>query len=154
MDVANHVQYRNSLEYLEDDALDKLLIEVTLLLEEVYHVTSIGLMLHQYHRIDSLEYFNEWRDVEGFKMMEVAYFILHQFDSSSLFFDLRLVVDLQCYHSVIEDVLALTDNAKVAVAQNILHAVVLFEVGENAQRRDHRIEVYEELLVGCVQHCG
>ena len=127
------MEYSHLFEDLEDDSLDQFLaVAMTLLFEKVHHVACVGLMLHQHHRVYGFEDFDERRDVVGFEVMEISDFILHQFDTSSLVFHLSLVVGLQSDHSVIEDMLSFVNNTKVAVTEDSLDTVMLFEVGQDA----------------------
>lgn len=76
------MEYSHLFEDLENDSLDQFLaVAMTLLFEKVHHVACVGLMLHQHHRVNGFEDFDERRDVVGFEVMEISDFILHQFDT-------------------------------------------------------------------------
>lgn len=47
--------------------------------------------------------------------------------------------------------LALINNAKITLPQNSFDPIVFLEVGEDAKRRDLRVEVDEQLLVGSIE---
>lgn len=71
-----------------------------------------------------------------------------------LLLHLGLAVGFECYHPIVEEVLALVDDAKVSSAKNALDLVVFLEVREDAEAGEHRIEVHEELFIGGVQLGG
>lgn len=158
----NHVQDCHLLKDLEDDSLNEFLSVVEgLLFEEVHHVSCIGLVLHKYYSIAGLENFNERRDVVGLEVVQISDFVFHQLYScvmqrrtSRFLLHLSLVVYLEGHDLLAEDVLALADDAEVATPQNLLGSVMFLEVGEDAERRNHRIEVDEEFFVGGVQLGG
>lgn len=68
-----------------------------------------------------------------------------------LLFHHGLVVALQSHHPFGEVVLALIDDAKVALPEDALHLIVLLEFGEDAQAGELRIEAHEEVLVARVE---
>lgn len=57
----NSMEHRHFIENFEDDPFDEFFaVAVSLLLEEAEHVSGVGLVLHEHHRIDRFENFNKW----------------------------------------------------------------------------------------------
>ena len=76
------MQYCHLFQDFGYDFLDEPLPKaLSLLIEELQHISSVGLVLHQHHRVDGFEYLDEGRYVVRLQVMKVAYFILHQFDT-------------------------------------------------------------------------